>query len=88
MRGSHLTKKAETQFESKMFLILLNWHIYTYLRTFRGTEPPLISLRETLCQGPLINNSLNASELLMSFDQWHVTLSPLWENVLELGATM
>ena len=27
-------------------------HIYIYLRTFCGTEPPLINLRETLSQEP------------------------------------
>ena len=33
---------------------LLNWYqdVYIYLRTFCGTEPPLINLRETLSQEP------------------------------------
>ena len=47
-------KKGKTQFESRTFLILLNRYqdVYIYLRTFCGTEPPLINLRETLSQEP------------------------------------
>ena len=47
-------KKVKTQFESRTFLILLNWYqdVYSYLRTFCGTEPPLINLREALSQEP------------------------------------
>lgn len=51
---SDIKKKVKTQFESRTFLILLNWYqdVYSYLRTFCGTEPPLINLRETLSQEP------------------------------------
>ena len=51
---SDIKKKVKTQFESRTVLILLNWYqdVYIYLRTFCGTEPPLINLRETLSQEP------------------------------------